>query len=151
MTVIFGSFHLPVYIEGGMQSETLTLAIILASLFGLLFGLIYLRTGSLWLPVALALHLELRRERSAQSKRRLHQSEPGRCNDAVAVASDDGRNQLGERGRFGNTGICDDCVRDMAVVEKEEAWSIRNVVHLTRGKTFPVDGGAGLYGAVNLV
>ena len=53
MTVIFGLFHLPAYIEGGMQSGTLTLAILLASLFGLLFSLIYLRTGSLWLPVAL--------------------------------------------------------------------------------------------------
>jgi membrane protease YdiL (CAAX protease family) len=53
MTVIFGLFHLPAYIEGGIQSATLTLAILLASLFGLLFGLIYLRTGSLWLPVAL--------------------------------------------------------------------------------------------------
>ena len=53
MTVIFGLFHLPAYIEGGIQSATLTLAILLASMFGLLFGLIYLRTGSLWLPVAL--------------------------------------------------------------------------------------------------
>jgi membrane protease YdiL (CAAX protease family) len=53
MTVIFGLFHLPAYIEGGMQSGTLTLAILLASLFGLLFGLIYLRTGSLWLPLIL--------------------------------------------------------------------------------------------------
>ena len=36
-----------------MRSGTLTLAILLASLFGLLFGLIYLRTNSLWLPVSL--------------------------------------------------------------------------------------------------
>ena len=51
--MIFGLFHLPAYFEGGMRSGTLTLAILLASLFGLLFGLIYLRTGSLWLPVSL--------------------------------------------------------------------------------------------------
>jgi len=53
MMVIFGLFHLPAYFEGGMRSGTLTLAILLASLFGLMFGLIYLRTGSLWLPVIL--------------------------------------------------------------------------------------------------
>jgi membrane protease YdiL (CAAX protease family) len=53
MTVIFGLFHLPAYFEGGMRSGTLTLAILLASLFGLLFGLVYLRTDSLWLPVSL--------------------------------------------------------------------------------------------------
>ena len=53
MMVIFGLFHLPAYSEGGMHAGTLTLAIILASLFGLLFGLVYLRTGTLWLPVAL--------------------------------------------------------------------------------------------------
>ena len=53
MMVIFGLFHLPAYSEGGMHAGTLTLAILLASLFGLLFGLVYLRTGTLWLPVAL--------------------------------------------------------------------------------------------------
>jgi membrane protease YdiL (CAAX protease family) len=53
MMVIFGLFHLPAYSEGGLQAGTLTLAILLASLFGLLFGLVYLRTGTLWLPVAL--------------------------------------------------------------------------------------------------
>jgi membrane protease YdiL (CAAX protease family) len=53
MTIIFGSFHLPAYAEAGMQSGTLTLAILLASAFGLMFGLIYLRTQSLWLPIAL--------------------------------------------------------------------------------------------------
>jgi membrane protease YdiL (CAAX protease family) len=53
MTIVFGLFHLPAYAENGMQSATLTLAIVLASLFGLLFGLVYLRTGSLWLPVSL--------------------------------------------------------------------------------------------------
>jgi membrane protease YdiL (CAAX protease family) len=53
MTIIFGLFHLPAYAEHGMRSATLTLAIVLASLFGLLFGLAYLHTGSLWLPVSL--------------------------------------------------------------------------------------------------
>ena len=53
MTIIFGLFHLPAYGEAGMRAGTLTLAIILASLFGLLFGIIYLRTGALWLPVSL--------------------------------------------------------------------------------------------------
>jgi membrane protease YdiL (CAAX protease family) len=53
MTIIFGSFHLPAYAEAGMQSGTLTLAILLASVFGLMFGLVYLRTQSLWLPIAL--------------------------------------------------------------------------------------------------
>jgi membrane protease YdiL (CAAX protease family) len=53
MTIVFGLFHLPAYAENGMQSATLTLAILLASLFGLLFGLVYLHTGSLWLPVSL--------------------------------------------------------------------------------------------------
>jgi len=53
MMVVFGLFHLPAYMEGGLQSMTLTVAILLASLFGLLFGLVYLRTRSLWLPVSL--------------------------------------------------------------------------------------------------
>ena len=54
MMVIFGLFHLPAYSEsGGMQDWTLTLAILLATLFGGLFGVIYLRTKSLWLPTAL--------------------------------------------------------------------------------------------------
>ncbi len=53
MMLIFGLFHLPAYFESGLQSTTLAFAILLASLFGLLFGLIYLRTGSLWLPVML--------------------------------------------------------------------------------------------------
>jgi membrane protease YdiL (CAAX protease family) len=53
MMLIFGLFHLPAYFEGGMRAGTLTLAILLASLFGLLFGLVYLRTRSLWLPVTL--------------------------------------------------------------------------------------------------
>ncbi len=53
MTVVFGLFHLPAYFEDGMDSAALTLAIVLASLFGLLFGLVYLRTGTLWLPASL--------------------------------------------------------------------------------------------------
>jgi membrane protease YdiL (CAAX protease family) len=53
MMVIFGAFHLIAYSEGGLQSGTLALAILLATLFGGLFGLVYLRTGTLWLPVVL--------------------------------------------------------------------------------------------------
>jgi membrane protease YdiL (CAAX protease family) len=53
MMITFGLFHLVAYIESGLQSQTLALAILLASLFGGLFGLIYLHTRSLWLPVAL--------------------------------------------------------------------------------------------------
>lgn len=53
MMTTFGLFHLVAYIENGLQSQTLALAILLASLFGGLFGLIYLHTRSLWFPVAL--------------------------------------------------------------------------------------------------
>lgn len=54
MMVVFGLFHLPAYSgSGGMHDWTLTLAILLATSFGGLFGLIYLRTKSLWLPTAL--------------------------------------------------------------------------------------------------
>jgi membrane protease YdiL (CAAX protease family) len=54
MMVVFGLFHLPAYsASGGMHSWTLTLAILLATLFGGLFGLIYLRTRALWLPISL--------------------------------------------------------------------------------------------------
>jgi membrane protease YdiL (CAAX protease family) len=54
MMLIFGLFHLPAYSEsGGMHSWSLTLAILLATLFGGLFGLVYLRTKSLWLPISL--------------------------------------------------------------------------------------------------
>jgi membrane protease YdiL (CAAX protease family) len=54
MMVIFGSFHLPAYsASGGIHSWTLVLAILLATLFGGLFGLVYLRTKSLWLPISL--------------------------------------------------------------------------------------------------
>jgi membrane protease YdiL (CAAX protease family) len=53
MMAVFGLFHLPAYFAGGMRAGTLTLAILLASLFGLLFGLVYLRTQTLWLPASL--------------------------------------------------------------------------------------------------
>jgi len=53
MTIIFGLFHLPAYMSDAMGSGPLTLAVMLASAFGLLFGVVYLRTGSLWLPAGL--------------------------------------------------------------------------------------------------
>ncbi len=53
MTIIFGMFHLPAYLSDPTASAALTLAILLACAFGLLFGLVYLRTGTLWLPIAL--------------------------------------------------------------------------------------------------
>lgn len=55
MSAVFGLFHLVAYSEGGLQSGTLVLAILLATLFGVLFGWVRLRTGSLWLPAALHL------------------------------------------------------------------------------------------------
>lgn len=53
MMVVFGLFHLIAYAESGLDSIILVLAIVLASLFGGLFGLIYLRTRSLWAPVVM--------------------------------------------------------------------------------------------------
>ncbi len=53
MMSIFGLFHLIAYSENGLQSASLALAILLAALFGGLFGLVYLRTRSLWLPIVL--------------------------------------------------------------------------------------------------
>ncbi len=53
MTVVFGLAHLPAYMEQEMQSLVLVLGIALAAVIGLLLGLTYLRTGSLWLPVAI--------------------------------------------------------------------------------------------------
>ena len=53
MMGIFGLFHLITYVESGLESATLALGILLAALFGGLFGLVYLRTRSLWLPVVL--------------------------------------------------------------------------------------------------
>jgi len=53
MSAVFGLFHLVAYSESGLQSGTLALAILLATLFGVLFGWVRLQTGSLWLPVTL--------------------------------------------------------------------------------------------------
>jgi membrane protease YdiL (CAAX protease family) len=53
MTGVFGLFHVPAYMSDRMPPAALTLALLLASAFGLLFGLIYLQTGTLWLPTAL--------------------------------------------------------------------------------------------------
>lgn len=53
MMVVFGLVHLPAYMAQEMQSLVLVLAVALAAVMGLLFGLTYLRTGSLWLPVGI--------------------------------------------------------------------------------------------------
>lgn len=53
MMVIFGLFHTIAYSESGLKTQTLALAILLAALFGGLFGQVYLQTRSLWLPVSL--------------------------------------------------------------------------------------------------
>ncbi len=53
MMVAFGLIHIVAYSESGMQPSTLALSLTLAALFGGLFGLVYFRTGSLWLPVTL--------------------------------------------------------------------------------------------------
>lgn len=53
MMVVFGLVHLPAYMAQEMQSLVLVLAIALAAVMGLLLGLTYLRTGSLWLPVGI--------------------------------------------------------------------------------------------------
>ena len=53
MMLTFGLVHIIAYSESGMETPTLILSLTLAALFGGLFGLIYLRTGSLWLPVTL--------------------------------------------------------------------------------------------------
>ena len=53
MMAVFGLVHLPAYMAQEMQSLVLVLAIALAAVMGLLFGLTYLRTGSLWLPVGI--------------------------------------------------------------------------------------------------
>ena len=98
--------------------RSLTLAILLASLFGLLFGLIYLRTGSLWLPVAL--HFTWNFIENDLLNLSADFTNPNLVGAMTRLqrSSHDDRNQLGERGRFGITGICDDCVRGMAVVEE---------------------------------
>jgi membrane protease YdiL (CAAX protease family) len=53
MMVTFGVVHLPAYMGQGMQSLVLVVAIVLAAAMGVLLGLIYLRTGSLWMPVGI--------------------------------------------------------------------------------------------------
>jgi len=53
MTVVFGLVHLPAYIAKGCNRWSWFLAITLAAVMGMLLGLIYLRTGSLWLPVGI--------------------------------------------------------------------------------------------------
>jgi membrane protease YdiL (CAAX protease family) len=53
MMVTFGVVHLPAYMGQGMQSLVLVLAIVLAAAMGVLLGLIYLRTGSLWMPIGI--------------------------------------------------------------------------------------------------
>jgi uncharacterized protein len=53
MIVVFGLIHLPAYAEQGMSLPVLSGSIALAGLIGGLFGLIYLRTRSLWLPVGI--------------------------------------------------------------------------------------------------
>jgi len=53
MSIVFGLMHMLAYSESGMHFGTLALAILLATLFGLLFGLVRLQTGNLWMPVTL--------------------------------------------------------------------------------------------------
>lgn len=53
MMVSFGLIHIIAYSESGMEPATLALSLTLAGLFGGFFGLIYLHTNSLWLPVTL--------------------------------------------------------------------------------------------------
>ena len=53
MMMVFGLVHLPAYMAQEMHALVLVLAIALAAVMGLLFGLTYLRTGSLWLPVGI--------------------------------------------------------------------------------------------------
>jgi len=53
MMLVFGLVHLPAYSEQGMQSLTLIYALGLAAVIGAMLGLIYLRTGSLWMPMGI--------------------------------------------------------------------------------------------------
>ncbi|HUV88043.1 MAG TPA: CPBP family intramembrane glutamic endopeptidase [Anaerolineae bacterium] len=53
MMVVFGIVHLPAYMGQGMQAWVLVLAIMLATVIGVMLGLVYLRTGSLWMPVGI--------------------------------------------------------------------------------------------------
>ncbi len=53
MMILFGLMHLPAYSEEGMHPFVLTAAILMAMAIGGLLGLIYLHTGSLWLPISI--------------------------------------------------------------------------------------------------
>jgi membrane protease YdiL (CAAX protease family) len=55
MLLVFGLVHLPAYSEQGMQSLALIYALGLAAMIGAALGLIYLRTGSLWMPIGIHL------------------------------------------------------------------------------------------------
>jgi len=53
MMLVFGLIHLPAYSEQGLQSFILIYALGFAAVVGAVLGLIYLRTGSLWMPMGL--------------------------------------------------------------------------------------------------
>lgn len=53
MMLIFGAVHLPAYSEQGYDPLVLTLALSMAAVVGLVLGLVFLRTGSLWLPIGI--------------------------------------------------------------------------------------------------
>jgi len=55
MLLVFGLVHLPAYSEQGMQPLALIYALGLAAAIGAALGLIYLRTGSLWMPIGIHL------------------------------------------------------------------------------------------------
>jgi hypothetical protein len=52
MTGIFGIIHIMAYNRPGLPPLILAFALLLPAAVGALFGWVYLRTGSLWLPVA---------------------------------------------------------------------------------------------------
>jgi len=53
MMLVFGLIHLPAYSEQGIQSFVLLYALGFAAVVGAVLGLIYFRTGSLWMPIGL--------------------------------------------------------------------------------------------------
>jgi len=53
MMLIFGLIHLPAYSEQRIQSFVLIYALGFAAVVGAVLGLIYFRTGSLWMPIGL--------------------------------------------------------------------------------------------------
>jgi len=55
MMAMFGLIHLPAYAEQGMTSFILMYALGVAAAVGAVLGLIYLRTGSLWMPMGIHL------------------------------------------------------------------------------------------------